>query len=328
MMDKGMIVDPDHMSVLARNETLDLLEARRYSGVISSHSWSTPDAYPRIYRLGGVITPYAGDSTGFARDYRMLKKLADPRFYWGIGWGADMNGFGSQGPPRPGNASNPVTYPFTSFDGKQTIDRVRTGQRTWDINADGVAHYGLYPDWVQDLRKIAGDGIVDDLGRGAEAYLEMWERAVGVPATRPFPARTRLTSRGLGRVQLGLGNEALLRAAGQPKERGGRAWSWDVPGRDGRPGGEVVAVLTPDGSAALVGSTAPEHTALATGPGDKAPERGRRVGRNLVVRSAGGPKRFVYGVRKGRITFVAVATGAVARKASTLRAYLKLAGLR
>ncbi|MDX6665739.1 MAG: hypothetical protein QOG68_1945, partial [Solirubrobacteraceae bacterium] len=70
MMDKGMIIDPDHMSVSARNATLDLLEAHKYSGVVSSHSWSTPDAYPRIYKLGGVITPYGGSSTGFVKAWR------------------------------------------------------------------------------------------------------------------------------------------------------------------------------------------------------------------------------------------------------------------
>ena len=50
---------------------------------------------------------------------------------------------------------------------------------TFDINTDGVANYGLYPDWIEDLRHLAGDEIVNDMGRGAEAYLEMWERAAG-----------------------------------------------------------------------------------------------------------------------------------------------------
>ena len=44
-----MIIDPDHLSVRARNQLLDIVEAARYSGIISTHSWSTPDAIPRIY---------------------------------------------------------------------------------------------------------------------------------------------------------------------------------------------------------------------------------------------------------------------------------------
>jgi hypothetical protein len=47
------------------------------------------------------------------------------------------------------------------------------------VNVDGVAHYGLFPDYIEDLRMIAGDQIVDDLANGAEAYLQMWERALG-----------------------------------------------------------------------------------------------------------------------------------------------------
>ena len=38
-------------------------------------------------------------------------------------------------------------------------------------------HYGLYPDWVEDLRQVAGSQIVDDMANGAEAYLQMWARA-------------------------------------------------------------------------------------------------------------------------------------------------------
>jgi hypothetical protein len=317
MMDKGMIVDPDHMSVLARNQTLDLLEARRYSGVVSSHSWSTPDAYPRIYRLGGYITPYAGDSTGFAKEWKALKAMRDTRYFFGFGYGADMNGFGAQGPPRPSAAANPVVYPFKSFDGKQTIDRQRTGKRTWDINKDGVAHYGLYPDWIEDLRKIAGQEIIDDMGRGAEAYLQMWERGVGVPARRPQPARNRFSGRGLGRVVLGASNEALLRSAGQPAVRGARVWRYDVQEREGRKG-RIYAVLMPQGGAGLVASTYPEHKAGGIGAGARV-----RARRALVVRG-----RYVYGVRGGRVRWVAVATRSLTRDARRLRGYVRLAGLR
>jgi hypothetical protein len=70
-----------------------------------------------------------------------------------------------------------VQYPFRSFDGGSVIDRQRSGTRTYDLNTDGVDHYGLYPDWVEDLRLVAGPQIVDDLANGAEAYLQLWERA-------------------------------------------------------------------------------------------------------------------------------------------------------
>ncbi len=100
MMAKGMIIDPDHMSVLARRATLDLLEARRYSGVVSSHSWSSSDAYPRIYKLGGFVTPIASSSKRFVEEWRQRRSELDPRYPFGFGYGADMNGFHSMGGPR------------------------------------------------------------------------------------------------------------------------------------------------------------------------------------------------------------------------------------
>jgi microsomal dipeptidase-like Zn-dependent dipeptidase len=248
MIDKRMIFDPDHMSVLARKQALDLLEANRYPGVVSSHSWSTPDAYPRIYKLGGFIAPYAGASEGFVKKWKALKPMRDKRYYWGLGYGADMNGFGAQGPPRLG-AKNPVKYPFKSFDGDVTLDKPKTGERTWDINKDGVAQYGLYPDWVEDLRMQAGDEIVNDMARGAEAYLEMWERATGVPATTSFSPKTKLKRRSIGGLRLGDSYIAALQRAGQPENRSGRVWTWNIRGKRG---GKVVAVLTPDGKVGLI----------------------------------------------------------------------------
>jgi hypothetical protein len=79
--------------------------------------------------------------------------------------------------PRPGAAANPVKYPFRSFDGGSLIYQQHSGTRVYDINADGVDHYGLYPDWIEDLRKVAGNQIVDDMANGAEAYLQLWARA-------------------------------------------------------------------------------------------------------------------------------------------------------
>jgi hypothetical protein len=261
MIEKGMIIDPDHLSVLARRELLDIVEAEGYSGLVSSHSWSTPDALPRIYRLGGVVTPYAGDSKGFVEEWRQVKPMADPRFYFGFGYGADMNGFGAQGGPR--GEANVVSYPFRSFDGAVTLDRQRSGERVFDINLDGVAHYGLYPDWVEDLRMIAGQEIVDDMARGAEAYLQMWERAVGVPAPACMVEPAAVTEQGVGRVRLGLSSGELLRQAGQPQERDGRVWTWCVQGDEGE---RTVAVLSPAGRVTMVASTA-QGVAVTSDPG-------------------------------------------------------------
>ena len=225
MIDKQMIVDPDHMSVAARKSALDVVEARGYSGVVSSHSWATPDAYPRIYEAGGVVAPYAGDSTGFVDKWRQHLDWVDGRYYFGFGYGADINGLGAQGDPRGADAPNPVTYPFQGIGGV-TVGKNHSGQRVYDINTDGVAHYGLYPDWVEDLRQLAGGDIVDDMSRGPEAYLQMWERAVGVGndgCRQPSARKPVSVFEGL---QPGMSARDVLMAAGQPHTRLGNEYSY------------------------------------------------------------------------------------------------------
>ncbi len=218
LAEKHMIFDPDHMSVKARQESMDLLEDLKYQGVVSSHSWSTPDAYPRIYKAGGFITPYAGDSSGFVSKWQRHLTWVDPRFYWAIGFGADINGFGAQGDPRGAGVSNPVTYPFTGLGGVK-INKQISGQRTYNINTDGVAHYGLYPDWIEDLRRQGGAKIADDMARGAEGYLQMWERGSGVSNDACRQASVRKSSSTVAATAKGTTVANVLKRDGIPHRR-------------------------------------------------------------------------------------------------------------
>jgi hypothetical protein len=177
MMKRGMIVETDHMSMKARRQTLTILEGTKYPGVISSHSWGDPGSQKRLQKLGGLVGPISTVANQFADEWRAARANRDTRFFFGTGFGSDINGLHSQPVPRTGNAANPVKYPFKSFDGGSTIDKQRSGTRVYDVNTDGVDHYGLYPDWIEDLRIVAGPQIVDDMANGAEAYLRMWARA-------------------------------------------------------------------------------------------------------------------------------------------------------
>jgi hypothetical protein len=177
MMQRGMIVETDHLSMRARRDALTLLEVRSYPGVISSHSWGDSTSLGRILRLGGIVGPYAGSTEAFKAYWEEARAKRDPRFFFGVGFGSDINGLGAQGPPRANATANPVRYPFRTFDGGSVVNRQTSGFRAYDINVHGVDHYGLYPDWVEDLRIIAGPQIVTDLANGAEAYLQMWARA-------------------------------------------------------------------------------------------------------------------------------------------------------
>ncbi len=253
LAERHMIFDPDHMSVKARSSALDTIDQLGYHGVVSSHSWATPDAYPRIYEEGGFITPYAGDSAGFVDKWRTHVGWADPRYYWGIGYGADMNGLGAQGNPRGASVPNPVTYPFEGLGGV-TIRRQTAGIRTWDINTDGVAQYGLYPDWIQDLAMVAGaqraaDGknITEDISRGPEAYLQMWERAEGIkPDSCRNPSLRRQVSAVSRWIHPGMSTRAVMNAVGQPYTRLGRTFGFCAKEK-GHPTVRMTVTFTPGG---------------------------------------------------------------------------------
>ncbi len=253
LAERKMIFDPDHMSVKARNAALDQIEDMGYHGLLSSHSWSTTDAYPRIYEAGGFITAYAGNSTGFVDKWRTHQGWADPRYYWGFGFGADINGLGAQGGPRGADVPNPVTYPFRGFNGVR-IDQQVAGERVYDLNVDGVAQYGLYPDWIQDLSLIAesserGDGkkILDDMARGAEAYLQMWERAYGIaPDSCRNPGNRLPVTTVRSRLRPGMSTTQVMKVVGQPYTRLGREFGFCAKGAGG-PKVEMTALFSGKG---------------------------------------------------------------------------------
>jgi hypothetical protein len=324
LMEKRLILDPDHLSVRARKSVMDLLEAQRYSGAVSSHSWSTADVIPRIYDVGGVITPMKEAAPDWIKTWEVTKAQRDPRFYFGFGYGSDQNGLSSQPEPRDG-----VEYPFKSFDGNVTFGRQRSGVREFDFTRDGVAHYGLFPDWWEDIRRAGGAAAVSDMARGAEAYLQAWERVYGI-SSGCKPARVPLTRRGRGRLRLADSTAELLRRAGQPKRRGNRAWHWCVRGKRNR-GKRVAAALTREGEAALVGSNAKGSEARRIRVGDLATRlegAAREIAAGLFVRRAGPAARFVYVVREGRVRSVAVGTRAATRNGAALRRLLTRAKLR
>ena len=57
------------------------------------------------------------------------------------------------------------------------LQRSYAGQRDFDINIDGVAHYGMLPDFIQDMKNV---GLTDEdlspLFRSAKQYIRVWEK--------------------------------------------------------------------------------------------------------------------------------------------------------
>jgi microsomal dipeptidase-like Zn-dependent dipeptidase len=63
------------------------------------------------------------------------------------------------------------------YDTQGNLVRSNAGRRDFDINIDGMAHYGLLPDLMQDLRNAGVvQSTMDTLYRSAEDYIRVWER--------------------------------------------------------------------------------------------------------------------------------------------------------
>ncbi|MFI5529382.1 discoidin domain-containing protein [Kitasatospora sp. NPDC051853] len=193
LMKRHMMLEIDHMGVKAAGAAFDILESASYPGIISSHSWMDLDWTERVYKLGGFVAQYMHGAEGFSAEAKRTDALRD-KYGVGYGYGTDMNGVGGWPGPRGADTPNPVRYPFRSTDGGSLIDRQTTGQRTWDLNTDGAAHVGMVPDWIEDIRLTGGQGVVDDLFRGAESYLSTWgasekhNASVNLAAGRPAAA--------------------------------------------------------------------------------------------------------------------------------------------
>ncbi|RMI34387.1 hypothetical protein EBN03_05680 [Nocardia stercoris] len=186
MMRRGMIINVDHMSAKTATAVLDIAEAAGYAGVMSAHSWSDRSVLERTLALGGFAAGYAnaaccqgGNRPTYVAEWQANRCGASGSALAGYGFGSDVNGFGPQAAPRLDAATHPLPYPFTAPNGTR-FDRMRMGERTFDLNTDGVAQYGLYADWYADVVQVAGDAgpqLQQDMLNGAEAFVAMWEAA-------------------------------------------------------------------------------------------------------------------------------------------------------
>ncbi|WP_432116588.1 discoidin domain-containing protein [Streptomyces sp. S1] len=210
MIDRGMMLELDHMSVKAAGRALDILESEEYPGVLSSHSWMDLDWTERLYRLGGFVAQYMHGAEGFIGEAGQKAALR-AKYGVGLGYGTDMNGVGGWPGPVGAGAPNAVKYPFRSVDGGSVLDRQVTGQRVWDLNTDGAAHHGMVPDWIEQIRLTpGGPGVVDELASGAESYLTTWKAtedhepgvnlAAGAPASASSSEWNPFTSYAPGRA--------------------------------------------------------------------------------------------------------------------------------
>ena len=199
MAKRHMIFDPDHMSVKARKAALDLVDALGLQRSRVQPLLVDPGRLPADPRREGLHRAVRRRQHRLRREVEAAPDLGQPRAPTGASASAPTSTASARRatrgrtPPR----NHPVTYPFTTLGGV-TVDQQVSGQRVYDINKDGVAHYGLYPDWIQDLRMLAGNDIVEghvprprglpaDVGAGVRGEVQRLHQ----PGLAPHPSAIR-----------------------------------------------------------------------------------------------------------------------------------------
>jgi hypothetical protein len=214
---------------------------------------------------------------------------------FGFGYGSDENGLAEQ----PGPSGKTISYPFKSYDGRVTFTQEQWGNRKFDFNTDGLDNYGMYADWLHQLQLTGGAPVMKDMFNGAEAYLEMWERAYGVPVTHCQPADPLGHS-----LRLGDTTTRALYRAGQPAARIGRSYRYCVIGR-----GRAALVFGRRGRAVLAAVRA-RHIHPHSGS------------RQMVYPGVWRSGRYVWGA-----DFLAIAAPSELRSPARLRSDLRAAGV-
>ena len=181
LMANHMLIEMDHMSERARLTVLDMAEKHNYP-LVSSHTntgglW-TPTDLRRLYALGGYATARPDQAAELANTIVTLCGFQGAGHNAAVGLGTDTGGFNSLPGPSPDAGSNPLKYPFHSYAGGVKFKPEQTGQRTFNINNDGVAQYGLFADLLAEVQRAKhGKRALPALFRSAQAYLDTWRAA-------------------------------------------------------------------------------------------------------------------------------------------------------
>ena len=192
--------------------------------LVSGHSntggtW-TPEELQQLYRLGGIAAATPAQAPQLAAKFATLRGYQGRRRA-GVPLGTDTGGFSSLPEPRDDAATNPLPYPFRSYDGKVTFDRQTTGERSFDLNTDGVAHYGLFADLIADMQRYDG---------GEPAARSPVQPGRGLPADVAARVLRRLSRRNVD----GLGHRPPPSPSWASRPPGAARWSAGAPACSGR----------------------------------------------------------------------------------------------
>lgn len=193
MMQKGMMIDIDHMSEKSAETVLNMAISYNYP-VNSGHNGfrgagannrgigadnenaRTDDQVRKIYGLGGIMgLGHGGHSTNFVNNYRYGLTLSggEP-----LAIGTDVNGFFALPAAPMAFLFNPSNFhPLEAIAYGPTLTKCVTGVKTWDFNTEGMAHYGLLPDYIESCRKVGMTTAEQNaFFLSAERFAQMWEK--------------------------------------------------------------------------------------------------------------------------------------------------------
>lgn len=195
MMHLGMLIDIDHMSQAAADQALQMAAYAGYP-VNSGHNavrgtWQNhyeralrQDQYAIIGRLHGMagVGSARVDASQWVVLYNQVIQAMGGGNIAG-GFGTDTNGLELGMKPSDG-ARERVLY-------SSSFPASTDGNKTWFYDRDGVAHYGMLWDFVEDLKKMRigcslnnglasvcdGKATVESLMTGADYLFRTWQIA-------------------------------------------------------------------------------------------------------------------------------------------------------
>jgi hypothetical protein len=206
MMGLHMLIDIDHMSQNSANMTLAAAQRNQpypyplnsgHNGIrgasLPGASAGTPSERSLTaaqYGLIGKLHGMAGVGSAKLTADQWLSLNTQILRAMGPGavaaFGTDINGMEFAMPPRTGSA---VQYGTVAF----PLPMSKEGNQSWDYNKVGVAHYGMLPDYLQDVQSLpGGSAVVSNMLRGAQYFYETWRLAEGNPPAPSPPPRPPL----------------------------------------------------------------------------------------------------------------------------------------
>lgn len=160
-------------------------------GVRRTRSYDTSESWARAYTY---VADHLGlPSVGLGTDFNGFYGQPGPRFeekhlpgaglirHLAEATGSDALAahFAERLSPIAGDA-RPIEYGKDILPRMaKAIERALVGKRSYDLNIDGLAHYGMVPDFLVDLAiQRGGWDKVEPVFRSAEAMVNLWQTCV------------------------------------------------------------------------------------------------------------------------------------------------------